>query len=273
MHGPMILTDRTAVVTGAASGIGRGIALALARRGCQLALVDIDDQGLRQTAEQLGRYGIPISCYTLDIADAEAVAALPDHVFARHTGVDLLVNNAGVAIMGSFEQISAEEFDWLFEINFHGLVRMTRAFLPLLKASPDARIVNLSSVFGLIAPPGQTAYSASKFAVRGFSEALRYELQHSTVGVTVVHPGGIATDITAKARKSTGISETEVAAQIVRSQKLLSFPPEQAGELIVKGIQQRRDRVLVGSYARSIAMLVRLFPGSYWRLMSRIYRS
>lgn len=266
----MRLENRTAVVTGAANGIGRAISVSLARRKCHLALADVDEAGLSQTAELAGAYGARVSCHTLDVSDSEAVAAFPDIVRAAHPGVDVLVNNAGVAIGGTFEQVSAVDFEWLFEINFRGVVRMTRAFLPLLKASNDARLVNLSSVYGLIAPPGQTAYAASKFAVRGFSEALRHELQGSRVGVTVVHPGGVATAIADRARLPAGVAAEEVARQRDAFRRALKLPPEIAGETIVQGIERRKDRVLVGSDARVIAAIARLAPVSYWKIIARL---
>lgn len=215
----MRLASRTAVVTGAARGIGSAIAVPLARRKCHLALADLDEAGMARTAELAEAHGVRVSRHRLDVADAEAVAAFPGVVQANHAGVDLLVNNAGVAVGGTFEQISETDFEWLFGINFWGVVRMTRAFLPLLKASDDARVVNLSSVFGLIAPPGQTAYAASKFAVRGFSGSLRHELKGSRVGVTVVHPGGVATSIAQRARLPTGIAAEEVLNNSRHSRK------------------------------------------------------
>ncbi len=269
----MKLENRTAVVTGAASGIGRGLAEALAHRHCHLALADINDAGLRRTAELVASPGLRISCHRLDVADAEAVADFPKVVQASHPGVDLLFNNAGVALGGTFEQISDADFEWLFGINFRGVVRMTRIFLPLLKTSDDARIVNISSVFGLIAPPGQTAYAASKFAVRGFSEALRYELQGSRVGVTVVHPGGVATAIADSARIPAGLSAEEVARQRAAMRKMLRLPLEVAGETIIQGVERRKARVLVGTNAKIIAMLVRVAPVSSWRLLERGFLS
>ncbi len=196
----MKLAQKTAVVTGAAGGIGRAIAVSLSRRGCNLALADVNEAGLAETARLASGGGLRISGHRLDVADRAAVAAFPNIVLADHPGVDVLVNNAGVALGGTFEQVSPEDFEWLFDINFWGVVRMTRAFLPLLKRSDKARIVNLSSIFGIVAPPGQTAYSASKFAVRGFSNALGHELAGTQVGVTVVHPGGVATSIADNAR-------------------------------------------------------------------------
>src|SRR3954468_16973958 len=163
----MRLAHRTAVVTGAAGGIGGTISLSRARRGCHLALVDVNETGLAETAQMAAAAGVRITCHLLDVADRAAVAALPEAVTALHPSIDLLINNAGVALGGTLEEVSEEDFEWLFAINFWGVVRMTRAFLPVLKASDDARIVNLSSVYGLIAPAGQTAYAASKFAVRG----------------------------------------------------------------------------------------------------------
>ncbi len=192
----MILENRTAVITGAASGIGRAVAVSLAHRGCNLALADVNDAGLSETArmaqvartdptiQPAPRSALRISQHHLDVADRRAVAAFPQAVIAAHPGVDILINNAGVAVGGTFEAVSEEDFEWLFEINFWGVVRMTRAFLPLLRKSDDARVVNLSSVYGLISPPGETSYSASKFAVRGFSNSLRHELAGSKVGVT-----------------------------------------------------------------------------------------
>lgn len=270
MTSRMCLDNRTAVVTGAGSGIGRALAVALARRRCHLALADINEDSLRRTAELVAAPGLRVSCHRLDVSDAEAVSGFPDVVRAGHPGVDLLFNNAGVALWGTFEQISDADFEWLFGINVRGVVRMTRAFLPLLRASDDARIVNLSSVFGLFAPPEQTAYVASKFAVRGFSEALRHELEGSSVGVTVVHPGGVATAIADSARATAGVSAKEVAHLRAISRKLLRLPPEIAGETIVRGVERRKARVLVGADAQAVALLVRMAPVSYWQLLKRL---
>ena len=265
----MRLAGRTAVITGAASGIGRAVAVSLARRGCHLALADVDEAGLAETAERARAAGLRISRHRLDVADRAAVAAFPDAVRAEHPGVDILVNNAGVAVGGTFEQVGEEDFEWLFEINFWGVVRMTRAFLPLLHASDDARLVNVSSVFGIVAPPGQVAYAASKFAVRGFSEALRHELAGSTVGVSVVHPGGIATSIADSARAPAGAPADEVARRRAAMNRHLRMPPEQAGEIIVRGIERRKARILVGADAVAVSTLARIAPVRYWSLMAK----
>jgi len=264
----MRLEGRTAVITGAAGGIGRAIAVSLASRRCHLALADIDEAGMAETSNLARAHGVRVSRHRVDVADRFAIAELPDTVAAEHGGVDILVNNAGVALGGTFEQISAEDFEWLFEINFWGVVRMTRAFLALLRASDDARVVNLSSVYGVIAPPEQVAYSASKFAVRGFSEALRHELEGSSVAVTVVHPAGVNTSIAEKARVPAGVTEEQIAKRRARYRKLLTMPPEIAGEAIVRGIERRRSRVLVGSDAKVISVVARLLPVSYWKLLA-----
>lgn len=269
MAANMNLTGRTAVVTGAAGGIGRAIAAELSVRGCHLALADIDETRLSEVALQLARPGLRISVHRLDVSDREAVAALPDRVIQEHAAVDLLVNNAGVALGGTFEQGSEADFEWLFGINFWGVVRMTRAFLPLLHRSDDARLVNLSSLYGLIAPPGQTAYSAAKFGVRGFSEALRHELARSKIGVTVVHPGGIATSIARNARVPQGATPDQTARAKKQIEAMLKMPPEQAGKIIVRGVEARKPRILVGNDAKFVSILERLAPVSYWRVLAR----
>ncbi len=190
-------------------------------------------------------------------------------MLGAHGRVDLLFNNAGVALIGNFEQVSEADFDWLMEINFHGVVRMTRAFLPLLKAGDDSRIVNLSSVFGLISPPGQCAYSASKFAVRGFSNALRHELAGCRVGVSVVHPGGVATAIARNARRPQDLPAEQLRLRLELTDKLLRMPPQKAGEIIVRGVEKRRARILVGRDAVIIALIERLAPVNYWRVLGR----
>ncbi|MDB5792764.1 MAG: acetoin dehydrogenase [Massilia sp.] len=265
----MNLMNRVAVITGAGGGIGRATALSLARRGCHLALADIDPAGLRDTACMLGSFGVRVTSHVLDVADREAVRALPGEVHAAHKRVDLLVNNAGVALGGSFEEVSEADFDWLMDINFNGLVRMTRAFLPLLHQSDEARIVNLSSIYGIISPPGQCAYSASKFAVRGFSNALRHELEGSTVALSVVHPGGVATAISRNARVPGAAPADQIARGRKAAEKMLRLAPEIAGDIIVRGIERRRARILVGGDAKAVSLLERLAPVHYWRILKK----
>lgn len=265
----MKLDQRVALVTGAGGGIGRALALTLARRGCHLALADIDTAGLAGTVQLALGLGVAVSSHALDVASRDMVRRLPADVIAAHGRIDLLVNNAGVALGGTFEQVSEADFDWLMEINFHALVRMTRAFLPLLRASDDARIVNVSSLFGLVSPPGQTAYSASKFAVRGFSNALRHELAGSHVAVTVVHPGGVGTAIAQSARVPAAFSALETRRELARNEKLLRLSADRAGEIIVAGIERRQARILVGVDAKIVSVIERLLPVRYWAVLKR----
>ena len=265
----MKLNNRVAVITGAASGIGRATAIRLAGRGCHLALADLDAAGAEQTALQARQLGVRATSHRLDVASREEVRGFPATVQAAHGGADILINNAGVALGGRFEQVSEDDFDWLMEINFHAVVRMTRAFMPMLRASDDARLVYLSSIYGIVAPPGQTAYSASKFAVRGFANSLRHELAGTNIGVTVVHPGGVATSIVNNARIPSGARPDEVERNRKIAQRLLRLQPEKAAAIIVDGIERRRERVLVGSDAKAASWLERLVPVSYWKLMKK----
>ena len=268
----MNLTNKVALVTGAGSGIGQAIALSLARRGCHLALVDINPKTLEQTHHQVQAMGTRVTSHPLDVTSREGVNALPGQVIAAHGYIDLLVNNAGVAVGGTFEQVSETDFDWVIAINFQAVVRMTRAFLPYLHQRDEARLVYLSSIFGIVSPPEQSAYSASKFAVRGFANALRHELENTSIGVTVVHPGGVATAIARNARVPAGTSPEVIRQKQALQEKMLRMPPERAGEIIVKGIEQRRARVMVGTDAKLIAWLERLMPVGYWQAMKKLLR-
>jgi short-subunit dehydrogenase len=265
----MKVAQRVAVITGAAGGIGRGLSLALAKRGCNLALADINPTLLEQTCNEMRAHGVQVSSHILDVADRAAAAPFLAQVLAEHGRVDILINNAGVAVGGLFEQVSEQDFDWLMSINFSAVVRLTRVFLPALKSSDDACIVNLSSLFGLIAPPGQTAYCASKFAVRGFSNALRHELQDGPVNVLVVHPGGVATNIARSARRPEGVAPELAAQKLAETQKMLTMPPERAGEIIICAMEKRRARILVGKDAVLMSWLERLMPVRYWRLLAK----
>jgi NAD(P)-dependent dehydrogenase (short-subunit alcohol dehydrogenase family) len=265
----MQLRGRTAIITGAASGIGRAVAQSLAQRGCHLALADVNEAGLEETARGCAT-GTRITCYRFDVSERQAIAAFPDVVRSAHGRIDLLVNNAGVALGGRFEQVAEADFDWLIAINFFGVVRMTRAFLPLLKASDDARIVNMSSIFGIIAPPGQTAYCASKFAVRGFSESLRHELKDTNVGVTVVHPGGVATSIARNARVPQTMTREEFRAAVGPVEAQLKLPPAVAAEAIVGAVERRQARVIVGSDAKFAVMIERMAPVANWEWLQRL---
>ena len=266
----MKLSGKVAFITGAGSGIGRGLSHALARRGCHIALADIDQEGLHETAAQLGKYNVQLSEHVLDVADRAAVAALPEAIIAAHGAIDVVVNNAGVGLGGDFMRASEADFDWVMEINFHAVVRITRAFLPHLLQRPEAALVNISSLYGLVSTEGNTHYCASKFAVRGFSNALRLELADTKLHICVVHPGGVATNIAKKARLSAGVSEEEVVEHQARMAKLLRLPPAKAGEVIARGIERNKQRVLVGIDAKFISLIERLWPVSYGKVVQKL---
>lgn len=258
----------TAVITGAGSGIGRALSSLCAGRGYDLCLYDINAEELHAAAENAREAGIKVTDRCLDVADEGAVRQAAEEAAQAHGSVRLLFNNAGVALGGLFEDNGSEDFRWLMEINFFGVVHMTRAFLPMLRANPGrAQVVNLSSIYGIIAPVGQTAYSAAKFAVRGFSESLRHELEGTSVGVTVVHPGGVATNIAKRARISPGLDPDFVRAQQAQAEKALSMPPPRAAQLILDAAERGDPRVIVGKDARFAAMVQRAFPTRYWQVL------
>jgi short-subunit dehydrogenase len=264
---------RTCVITGAAGGIGAALALNLAQRRAVLVLVDRDAGGLARVAELARDMGAAaVDTYVIDLADGGDRLDLAAEVASRHGGADLLVNNAGVALTGTFEQVSMADFDWLMEINLRAVVRMTKAFLPQLLNRPGAHLVNVSSLFGLIAPPYQVAYATSKFGVRGFTEALRHELA-GRVGVTVVHPGGIKTNIAANARISgPDPSGEEAARRRAFAEAALTMPPEEAAQLIVAAIRARRPRLVITRLAKAADVAARLTPTRYWELSLRLSR-
>jgi len=264
------LKDWVAAVTGAASGIGRALALELARHECVLALSDVDVAGLEQTRDAVAAAGAKVSVRCVDVADADAVFRWADHVVADHGRANLIVNNAGVALGATIRHMSLEELDWLMGINFRGVVHGTKAFLPHLERAGQGHIVNVSSVFGLIAYPGQGAYNAAKFAVRGFTECLAMELANegSPIGVSCVHPGGIRTRIAANARVGAAqpmeLSRRDLEKRFAKAART---SPEHAARRIVAGIRRRRRRVLIGADARVISALQRLLPERYQRLV------
>ena len=253
------LTDRTAVITGAGSGIGRATSIALAQRGCRLALCDIDGVGLAETARRITMLGRPVSTHVVDVADRARMEQLVDDVLAAHGAVHVLVNNAGVSVKGSFGEQSLEDFAWLMGINFWGVVYGCKLFLPHLLRAPEAHIVNISSVFGLVGVPQQSSYCASKFAVRGFTESLRAELAQTRVGVTSVHPGGVATNIVENMRVPPGPDAARDNARLAKVFKKM-LPPEVAAEAIVRGIVLDKPRVLITRETYVADLIKRLVP-------------
>lgn len=250
------LRDRTAVLTGAASGIGRALALHLAREGMRLALVDLDEVGLAETARMVGDQGARVSRHVVDVSDRAAMLALPEAVVAEHGGVHLVIANAGVTVSDAFHEHSLDDFEWVIGVNLWGVVHACKAFVPHLLQADAGHIVTISSIFGIVGIPSQTSYCASKFAVRGFTEALAEELAGTHVGVTVVHPGGINTNIAANSRSQ----DPQTRANMVKFFERHTLPAPEAAAQIVDGIRRDRARVLITREAVLGDLFKRAFP-------------
>ncbi len=267
------ISGSAAAITGAASGIGRALALELAARGCNLALADRDEGGLQTLAAEIARTSsAKVSVHRVDVGVPAEIEAFAQAAIAAHDNLNIVVNNAGVALLGQFNEIDHAQMDWLMNINFWGVVHATRAFLPQLSRQREAHIVNVSSIFGIVAPPGQTAYAAAKFAVRGFSESLRHELQMagSPVKLSVVHPGGIATNIVRNSRAGVGVTDNARRAQsIERFDNAARTTPAAAALRIIAGIEANAPRILIGGDARFMDLLQRFRPGTYWKVLAR----
>ncbi|PTL84791.1 SDR family oxidoreductase [Vitiosangium sp. GDMCC 1.1324] len=259
---------KVAAITGAGSGIGRATAELLARNGSHVALSDVNEQGLAETAEKCRGLGVEVRTTRVDVAQRQAVHAWADDVARDLGAVHIIINNAGVALGATIEDTRYEDFEWLMNINFWGVVYGTKAFLPHIKAAGEGHIVNVSSVFGLIGVPTQGAYNAAKFAVKGFTEALRQELEVETrtIGVTCVHPGGIKTNIARNARMTARkgwVDETSGAD----FEKVFSTTPEKAAANILSAILANRRRQLIGADAVLIDLMQRVMPTLYQRLL------
>jgi NAD(P)-dependent dehydrogenase (short-subunit alcohol dehydrogenase family) len=258
--------DKVAAITGAGSGIGRAIALELAEAGCHLALSDVDEAGLAETVALCEGFGVKVTSHRVDVADKEAMFEWADEVVADHGRVNLVFNNAGVALAYTVEAMTYEDFEWLMGVNFWGVVHGTKAFLPKLKASGDGHIINVSSVFGLISVPSQSAYNAAKFAVRGFTDSLRMELktEKAKVSSTTVHPGGVKTNIGRNARYDpNGIAaKGKYAADPGAAfDKIARTTPKGAAEQILRAVKRDKRRVVVGADGKVIDFLSRLPAG------------
>jgi butyryl-CoA dehydrogenase len=264
-------TGRVAAITGAGSGIGRALARELARRGAHLALSDVDETGLAETVSMCEGNGVKVTSHRVDVADRTAVFAWADQVVAEHGKVNLIFNNAGVALAATIDEGDITDIEWLMGINYWGVVYGTKAFLPHLKAAGEGHIVNLSSVFGLISVPAQSAYNSAKFAVRGFTDTLRMELEVADCGVscTTVHPGGIKTNIARNARVDPALQETAGTReeQARRFDRMALTTPDKAARQILTAVERNRRRVLVGPDAKVIDLVSRLPAGLYQRLL------
>jgi butyryl-CoA dehydrogenase len=259
--------EKVAAITGAGSGIGRSLARSLAGRGAHLALCDIDEDGLAETVALCEGSGVKVTSQRIDVADRAAVEAWAEQVVSEHGRVNLVFNNAGVACAANIERLSYEDFEWLMNINFWGVVHGTKAFLPHLVAAGEGHIVNMSSVFGLISVPAQSAYNSSKFAVRGFTDALRIELDAARNGVsaTTVHPGGVKTNIARNAR----MDEAVMGHDAADFDKIAMTTPDKAARQILDAVQKNKRRVLVGPDAKFIDFVSRLPAGLYQSVLAR----
>ena len=268
--------NKVAAITGAGSGMGRSLAVQLAQQKCHLALSDVNEAGLAETAQLAARHGVKVTTKTVDVADRAAVYHWADEVIRDHGKVNMIFNNAGVALGATVEGMNYEDFEWIVGINFWGVVYGTKAFLPHLKASGEGHIVNTSSVFGLAGIPSQSAYNATKFAVRGFTESLRQELelQKAPVGVTSVHPGGIKTNIARAARMSKSVRDIGLDDQrgSEKFEKMFITTADSAAATILKAVRANKRRLLVGPDAYVIDAMVRLLPAAYQKIVSGMAR-
>lgn len=269
--------NKVAAITGAGSGIGRALAENLAAAGCNVALADISARGLDETAGMLAKHGVKVTKQVLDVADRAAFYAWAETVVRDHGQVNLVFNNAGVALSGTVDAVSIEDYEWIMGINFWGVVYGTKAFLPHLEASGEGHVINISSVFGLTAQPLMSGYNASKYAVRGFTESLRQDLEltGSCVSATCVHPGGIKTNIAKSARMTdsvlaaTGKSAEDASKEF---ENLFITTPDKAAKTILAGVNANRRRVLIGPDARLFDLAARLAPAGYQRLFTAAVR-
>jgi NAD(P)-dependent dehydrogenase (short-subunit alcohol dehydrogenase family) len=263
------LSEGVAVITGAGSGMGRSLAQQLAGMGASLAISDVDEKGLAETVALLGSPKGKVTQHIVNVADEGRVKAFADEVAAQHGRATVLFNNAGVALLGNFDELSIEDIHWLMDINFWGVIYGVFYFMPLLKKERRAHIVNTSSVFGLVGVVGQTAYCASKFAVRGFTESLRHELEGTNIFVTSVHPGGIKTAIAKRARPGARAAANLYKDSVSRFDRVAITTAEDAAARILKGVEKYEPRVLIGSDCRQVDILQRLRPAGYWKQLAK----
>jgi NAD(P)-dependent dehydrogenase (short-subunit alcohol dehydrogenase family) len=262
-------SEGVAIITGAGSGMGRCLAQQLAAQGTSLALADVNEAGLRETVALLNTPRGKVSTHLVNVAEEEGVRSFADDVLARHGRATVLFNNAGVALLGNFEELSLKDFHWLMDINFWGVVHGVTYFLPLLKKEKRAHIVNTSSLLGFFGASGQSAYCASKFAVRGFTESLHHELASTTVGVTCVHPGFIRTAIAKHAKPGEHTAATVRQESLARFDRVARTDPETAAAKILRGVERGKARILIGADAYFVDIWQRLKPESYWNLMAK----
>lgn len=262
--------NKVAAITGAGSGIGQQLALLLAKEGCHLSLSDVNESGLAETVAQAKDLGVRVTSKKVDVANLEQMRAWAAETVQNHGSVNMIFNNAGVALGSTVEGASYDELEWIVNINFWGVVYGTKEFLPYIKKTKDGHIINISSLFGLISQPTQSAYNATKFAVRGFTESLRQELdlENNGVSATCVHPGGIRTNIARAAKMNDSLKSLGMDPEksIKSFDKLLRTPPEEAAAVILKAVKGNKPRVLIGNDAKVLDSIQRVLPTGYQTL-------
>ena len=274
--------DKVAVVTGAGSGMGRYLSVLLAKEGADVVVCDVNQETLNETVEMLRKYNVSVSSHVLDVADKEAIEALPQKVIDQHGKVDLVFNNAGVSTGKHFKDMEEENWDWVMDINLHGVINSTRAFIPHLIDRPEAAIVNTSSIFGMVAVPGQTVYHATKFAVRGFTESLALEMAQTNENLQIhcVHPGHVGTNIVANSRMDEEDLQTDeergssiftrnqptTLEEMADSFREGGMHPSKAAQIILKGVKKNKRRIFIGLDSKLLELSQRIFPNKYHRL-------
>ena len=268
----MSLSQQSIVaITGAGSGIGRALTIRLSKEPIAgIAIADKNEKGLNETLALIGDDAVEVMTSVVDVSKLEDVQRFESEILEKFSTVTHLINNAGVGMVGRVEQLSFNDIEWMMDINFWGTVYGTKVFLPIFRQQGFGHIVNISSVFGLISPPGQSAYCASKFAVRGFTEVLRHELEDSDIFVSCVHPGGIKTDIVKNARRGELATDEDMELAPIMLEKLALTTPDKAAEKIIKGIKTKNPRILIGRDAAQISLVQRLFPKRYFGLLDRL---
>jgi len=267
-----LLTGKVAAVTGAASGIGRYLAINLADEGCPVAIADVDEKGLQETATMLEGKPVKATTHVVDVSNREQVYGFADEVVRQHGKANIIINNAGVSLATSLEEVTYEDFEWLLGINLWGVIYGSKAFLPYLKQQPEGHIVNISSVHGLFTNPHVGPYCTSKFAVRGFTQTLWQELKDTSVRVSCVHPGGVKTNIVRNARfyESPDAKMSQEEAVQLFDRMIARTTADKAARIIISGIKKNKRRILVGLDAHVYALLERLFPNTWQRLMAKL---
>ena len=267
--------NKTAVITGAGSGMGRYLAVLLAKAGCNVAICDINEDALAGTSKLVNHYNVACSTHTVDIGDKEQIDALYEEVIQRHKTVDLLFNNAGITVLSNFENMPEKDWDRVINVNFHGVVNLTRKFLSHLSERPEAALVNTSSIFGMITVPNQSVYHAAKFAVRGFTESITKEFKGTNLQIHAVHPGHIGTNILASAKREESAPDLSlvniVGKNVSQEEQGRIFRengmhPSRAAQIILEGVKAKKSRILVGLDAKVMDLSQRLTPTHYQKL-------